>query len=129
MDIFHHSFLRNYLIKDHEIFNIFFLFSESVATSDGYILKLKCFGNNELISVHVVIIITKQIQLLHLCTTKHNAAATDVMILLAPSSSELTHSASDTPFDSISCVIVGVSLANYNLISFLIHQESYSKGY
>ena len=32
-----------------------------------------------------------------------------------------------TPFGSISCVIVGVCLSNYNLNLFLIHQASYSK--
>ena len=35
MDIFHQSFLRNYFIKNYEIFDNF-VFSESVTTSDGY---------------------------------------------------------------------------------------------
>ena len=34
-----------------------------------------------------------------------------------------------TLFRSVSCVIVGVCLSNYNLYLFLIHQTSYSKGY
>ena len=36
MDMFHQSFLRNYLIKEYEIFDNFVFFSESVTTSDGY---------------------------------------------------------------------------------------------
>ena len=36
MDMFHQSFLRNYLIKENEIFDNFVFFSESVTTSNGY---------------------------------------------------------------------------------------------
>ena len=34
-----------------------------------------------------------------------------------------------TPFGSVSCLVVGVNLSNYNLNSVLTHQVSYSKGY
>ena len=37
--------------------------------------------------------------------------------------------ATPTPFSSVSCFVVGICLSNYNLISFLIHQASYSKEY
>ena len=37
--------------------------------------------------------------------------------------------ATPTPFGSVSCFVLGVELSNYYLISVLIHQASYSKGY
>ena len=37
--------------------------------------------------------------------------------------------ATPTPFGSVSCFVVGACLSNYNLISFLIHEASYSNGY
>ena len=37
--------------------------------------------------------------------------------------------ATPIPFGSVSCVVAGICLCNYNLNLFLIHQASYSKGY